>query len=434
VTHFGLVDQELPAGQTGIAEKTRLLCATYPPVFLHCGWRTRGTWIWNRFRGLRGVTGYYEPLGEQLAQVRTDTLAAINAESWPSGHRGLDRPYFDEFRPLLRTDGMGVRGYQTRFATGDFFAAPDSALPELQLYLRELLNASAERGEQPVLKLCRSIGRIGWMRQHFPDALHIVVMRDPFTQFASALRQFVRNGNAYFLAMPMLLLAMNRDLPAVSHCVRQLGAELPDSSRVGLALCEATLRSSDPDSWYRGFLAFWIATAATLPDAVDLVIDSDALAQSGSYRSCCELELARLTGQTLDFDDADCRGGTGEADSPVLQSSRVLHIHGAAEATLVAQLGPTWADAPGLGLVSRKLAQARSCALGYEVTAPTSHLAGRAHPEKDPEFAAMQASAMVRAAWAERELAAVERELAAVLASHSWKVTAPLRWLRRHLG
>jgi hypothetical protein len=149
VTRLGLLDQELPAGQTVIAEKTRLFCATYPPVFLHCGWRTRGTWIWNRFRGLRGVTGYYEPLGEQLAQVRAATSASMNAESWPSGHRGLDRPYFDEYWPLLRTVGMGVRGYQTRFATGDFFAAPDTTLPELQLYLGGLLSASAERGEQP---------------------------------------------------------------------------------------------------------------------------------------------------------------------------------------------------------------------------------------------------------------------------------------------
>ena len=50
-----------------------------PPVFLHCGWRTRGTWLWNRFRTAPGITGYYEPLSEALGSVRRTTLAQHNA-------------------------------------------------------------------------------------------------------------------------------------------------------------------------------------------------------------------------------------------------------------------------------------------------------------------------------------------------------------------
>jgi hypothetical protein len=66
-------------------------------------------------------------------------------------------------------------------------------------------------------QLGRSVGRIGWMQRHLPEAVHIVGLRNPCAQFASALRQFVLYGNAYFLAMPLHLLAMHRDLPAVSR-------------------------------------------------------------------------------------------------------------------------------------------------------------------------------------------------------------------------
>jgi hypothetical protein len=422
MTHFASADQQRPVAPTILTEDARLLSSAHPPIFLHCGWRTRGTWIWNRFRGLRGVTGYYEPLGERLAEIRLSNLDAINAESWPSGHKGLDRPYFDEFSPLLRPFRPGVPGYQTRFATEDFFAAPDIALPEMEHYVRGLLDVTLERGEQPVLKFSRSTGRIGWMRRHFPDAVHIVVVRDPFTQFASALRQFVWHEDGYFLAMPLLLLTMHRDLPLIRLCLRHMGLELPELANApnGLAACIAYLRAGDPSTWYRGFLAFWAVTAASIPDTVDLVIDSDALARSGSYRMRCEIELARLTGQMVSFGDAD---GTG-AETPTRTLSRhseILRAHAGAEAFFAELMGTAWPDMGVMGHLARKLAEARSHALGAEVTWRASLDSGL-----DPSLMAARLTATMRAA-------RTERELASVLNSRSWRMTAPLRWLRQSL-
>ena len=92
MTHVALSDHAIPAGRTGPEDGDRLLSSVHPPVFLHCGWRTRGTWIWNQFRGLDGATGYYEPLAERLAELQPGAPMAISAETWPSGHKGLDCP------------------------------------------------------------------------------------------------------------------------------------------------------------------------------------------------------------------------------------------------------------------------------------------------------------------------------------------------------
>jgi hypothetical protein len=419
MTHVALSDHAIPAGRTGPEDGDRLLSSVHPPVFLHCGWRTRGTWIWNQFRGLDGATGYYEPLAERLAELQPGAPMAISAETWPSGHKGLDCPYFEEFRPLLRPRRIGVPGYRTDFATRRFFAAQDATLPAPRAYLRGLLRAAEQRDTQPVLKFCRSLGRIGWMQRNFPDAVHIVVLRDPFAQYASASRQFIANGNGYFLAMPLLLLALHQNQPLVRRCLRHLDVRLPDltSSRSGLEACEASLLGGDPEHWYRGFLAFWVAVAACLPPDIDLIIDSDALIRDRSYRLRCEIELARLTGRDLDFADAD-PGDGGRPDAPIARRSEILRAHTAADAFLAEQHGADWADGPVLGHVARLLAEARSLALGAKAT-PFSGLAASGAWGIDTV-------AQVRAVRAEQELAAIR-------ASRSWKVTAPMRWLRECL-
>ena len=184
---------------------------------------------------------------------------------------------------------------------------------------------------------------------------------------------------------------------------------------------------STPVAWYRGFLAFWIAAAASIPDDVDMVIDSGALTRSPSYRRRCETELARLTGRTLDFGDADGSDDTARPDAPLLRRSRFLRAHAAAETFLTEHLGPEWADTRVMGHVARLLSEARSHAFGGEVARRAPYVEAQGLLDEDPDFDSILLSALGRASWA-------ERELANVLRSRSWRVTAPLRWLRQGLG
>ena len=400
------------AGTLSLAAK---LAAT-PPVFLHTGWRTRGTWIWSRFRAEPGTVCFYEPLHEDLATLDRAGIEARTSTTWLSGHPLLPSPYFTEFLPLLNGPAKGVRRHAHGFATAAFFAEADAALPALRDYLAMLLGTAQAGGVQPVLKFCRSLGRVGWMQQTFPHAIHIAVVRNPLGQFISAHRQFQGCGNGYFLAMPLLLLTLHRDVPDVAAALRHLGVALPvlprgATTERATAACAAYLRCLGPDEQYCAFLAFWLATAARIPDTIDLLIDSDLLASVGDYRSQCAVDLATLTGRTLDLADTD--GGvardTRRLPATGLSAAALQRAHRGGEAFLEERAGSAWMGSPVLSRVGAMLSYATL------LCASPLHAVGMQPP----------------AHWEEACPEAVT--LAAVYASHSWRLTAPLRWLSTRL-
>jgi len=387
-----------------------------PPVFLHTGWRTRGTWIWSRFRALPCVSCFYEPLSEDLAALDAPAIDAHAPSHWPSGHPPLGSPYFAEYRALLKRGRPGVAHYQMQFASSAFFAEPDQASPALHDYIALLVQAAHGGGAQPVLKFCRSLGRIGWMQQHFPQAIHVAVARNPLAQFVSAHRQSEQWCNPYFLAMPLLLLATHRDAPDAEAAIRHLAVALPAlparaSTEAKLKLCATHLRDCAVEERYRGFLAFWLATAVRIPGSIDLIIDSDLLAGSAEYRGQCEIDLATLTGCTLDLSDARANPARDAArlGAAGLPPVAIWRAHHAAEACLAERAGAGWISSPVLARLGAMLAYATL--LG---TSPM-HAVGF-----DPGLALEDTS---------REA----RLLAAVHASHSWRITAPLRWLSQRV-
>lgn len=266
------------------------------PVFLHTGWRSRGTWIWAGFRALDEVRAYYEPLHEYLATIRGADIGRFAPNSWPSGH-GVTEAYFAEYAPLLRRSGTGVAGYEPRFAFDRFFMAPHESDPALEAYLRHLLAAAEAEGRCAVLKFCRSLGRVGWFAQHFPDALHLTVLRNPWTQWLSARHQFIAHRNAYFLLAPFLIMARNADRPEIAEAVRALS--VPMAPRLGRALGldhDAAERHVRRLAWpdrFRGFLAFWAATAMAAARAGATIVDAGAMARDAAYREGIGAEIRR---------------------------------------------------------------------------------------------------------------------------------------------
>ncbi len=287
----GLSGSHQPAARAGQA------------VFLHTGWRSGGTWIWSRCRAYAQVHGYYEPLHEHAARFRRRDVETMRPGSWQSNHSET-APYFEEFRDLIPAHGRGVALYQPRFAFDGFFRAPDDpADPALESYLSSLMAGPVAQGRLPVLKFCRSMGRVGWFERRFPDALHAVVLRNPVAQYESGQRLLQDQRNRYFALAPMLVLARNARNPAVREAALALGVNIPtlysDDMDYAVEACWLHVRRLSPAEHYRGFLAFWTLCATAALDSEALVIDLDAIATDLEHRRDVETALQVRIGEPI---------------------------------------------------------------------------------------------------------------------------------------
>jgi hypothetical protein len=276
------------------------------PVFLHTGWRSAGTWLWSRFRALPGVQAYYEPLHTTLAS-RPRVLLDARSDSWASGHPAMEAPYFQEYLPLmarhwwrLRRWGRreGVRHYDEAFEIDRFNQVPPDA-EALARYLDHLLQHAERQQRTPVLKFCRSMGRMAWMMQRYPQAAHVAVLRHPIEQYASMRTQLLQHDNPGFFEMGLQVLCANRGVPRVARVLSALDCPLP-------ARLEgpAQVRARTDSAHYRAFLALWLLQVLAIAPSVSAVVDSDELGLDEHYNRQTAERLARLTGLTLDLRDA----------------------------------------------------------------------------------------------------------------------------------
>ena len=272
-------------------------------VFLHSGWRSCGTWMWERLRESSGVRGFYEPLHEDLATLKQRDVGLLRPDSWRSGH-GSGAPYFAEFSPLLGRRG-GVEGHQARFAFDDFFAGPETHDPALEGYIRGLMAGAAAEHRTPVMKFCRSLGRVAWMEARFPDVLHAVILRDPAAQWRSARRQMEQNRNRYFVLAPFVILARNADNPLLADAVTHLGVKMPPllSRNLGVTTdsCWRHVQRLDWRDRFRGFLALWTASGIAALSGQAMLIDADRLATDATARGDAERAIAGAAGVPVDL-------------------------------------------------------------------------------------------------------------------------------------
>jgi hypothetical protein len=329
-------------------------------VFLHSGWRTSGTWLWEALRDSDRVRAYYEPLHEDLDRLDRAGLASFSPASWESGH-SPGAPYFAEYAAFLRRNGRGIDGYQPRFAFDNFFLDPASDDPALRAYLRGLIDAARAEGRLPVLKFCRSLGRVPWLERQFPDALHAVVLRDPLTQFISARRQMAFAGNPYFVVSPFVILARNANHPLLAQALARLDVTMPPhlSRDLGttILVCRHHVQSLTWSARYRGFLALWAATAVAALRGNATWIDSELLGEDAAHRAGVEQALVRGPGLSVALFDGyrpapppAWLGTEAEAQDAVRAAFAALDFVAAARDSLppaharllVAKLAPRW--------------------------------------------------------------------------------------------
>jgi hypothetical protein len=276
-------------------------------VFLHTGWRSAGTWVWSRLRELDRATGFYEPLSNVLAELSLADVAA-SRPTLTSGHPPLSAPYFDEYRPFLRENARGVTGYNRRFSVDRFARAPDADFPALQAYLRDLCEHTAGHGQVPVFKFCRSSGRLPWLKHAFPDAMHVGVLRNPASQFASGWLLKQQWSNPFFVAAPFRVLGLNQSDPLVREVLNLCGVSVPPVASMPeeayAMACEHYARTAEGDNAYRAFIALWILCALRMADGVDLLIDMDRIGQSREYAAGLRAGFGAQCGLSPDFGSA----------------------------------------------------------------------------------------------------------------------------------
>jgi hypothetical protein len=242
-------------------------------IFLHTGWRSSGTWLWEKLRNLPGHHGFYEPLHEFLPSMSATTMATLSPCAWASRHPLISKPYFIEYLPLH--NGQGVAGAKPSFSFDGYFDQPGE---DLHAYIASL--CAATNGAKPVIKFARSQGRLPWLAATFPDYLHVALIRQPWAQFRSGWRCMAEDNNPYFLAAPCLVLERNLANPKVAALVAALA--LPIHPAPGACLIRRLkfwirkARLLPAATLYRAHTALWLLNALAALPAATLVLDGDA--------------------------------------------------------------------------------------------------------------------------------------------------------------
>jgi hypothetical protein len=438
-------------------------------VFLHTGYRTAGTWLWSCFRRLDTVTAYYEPLHEMLATIDAAKIASSTVGSWHSGHPSLEMPYFEEFAHLLRPDARaagsvggtapgrairtGIPGYEPHFAIDRFDGQIPAGAERMEDYLRGLIREAHRQGRVPVIKFCRSLGRLRWFRAAFPEAAHIVVEKNPISQWQSCWQLFVAHRNPHFIAVPLAVLAMNADVPLVRQSMAALEIDLPyesrewsdsrepgassDSTGVPARAFESCIdfykehvQSLSPAQAYRGFLAHWLLTLRDAATQADAIFDCDLAARSPAYLEGAERWLEELTGlsPSLGSVQREVSAERGCGFDPV--EGLQIHLDAARLGRDLVRNGSVEADA--LSLWTSKLAQATQVmAFGAAANWPRARMPdGRATRMVDVALidgAGIDTVLHSELTATRAALADVKGQLARVHNSPLWRMFGPLR-------
>lgn len=276
------------------------------PIFLHSGWRTGSTYVWNKFREQASNLAFYEPFHEMLGVLSPIDVVNITFNSWPSGHSPLDLPYFTEFAPLI--NNQGVAGYFEEFAYKNFFAN-ELRSSKQKVYVESLLGEGNTQGRRPVLGFCRSTGRMSWMVREFQKSIHILILRHPLQQWMSMYFQNVNNGNDYFLIMPIIILRLSEG-DSFAHLVRQtygINLNLNETFEETRQYSREWLLSAGIEKQFELFLFLFVLTYIESRFKVDMSLDVDKLSSSAHYRRVIARRLSKICGEKIDFADASIK-------------------------------------------------------------------------------------------------------------------------------
>jgi hypothetical protein len=302
-------------------------------LFLHSGFRSASTWFWHRFREAQGTCAYYEPFHEALATLRRDNLPVFASQHWASGHPELSAPYFDEYEPLLRSEG-GVRFYLTRFAAEAYYeTGADDAQAR---YIRNLADHARQAGKMPVFGFCRSLGRVPWFRA-LDEGLNIVTWRNPWDQWVSCRDQALSRQNWYFLFRFVLFASFGSRHLRFAPFFADLGLPAAPAGITKEQLSDllAFFEAASTEALFPIFLRVYMLDMLIALHHGDLVVDLDALSEDAAYRRDVTAGLRDATGLAdLSFEDCALphRAGQEDASSAARLEEALRFLAGAGRA------------------------------------------------------------------------------------------------------
>jgi hypothetical protein len=425
------------------------------PVWVHSSFRVSSTWFWSRFRQNPHALAFHEIFNESLATLTPEKAAAISYRDGDLRHPP-SAPYFLEYAPFLAGDWLKFdesMAYQCFIPT-----SPDRSITSAEaIHIERLIEKAGVLGRTPLLTAVRSLGRVYGLRRRF-GGYHILLHRNLFRQWCSYSSQELR-GNPYFVDRTDLVIEENRH----DRFLAALSGMFPP-------VAEGTKCSSWGHFLRFALLHLYLYTLA-LPDC-ELDVCIDRLAVDRSYRCETEARIVAATGlrvdltgchENIEFSALPMGGRQREA----LETVRVV-------AGSIPDFLPGWSNR------QQDFLNAQLCALETEldrfvfytealvrhVTASFLDLATNretAQRNRDPvrerdqlvseikdlrqrvakvgwlrneqhelqEELSVSATRNMRLASACAKIRSLEDALAAVYTSTSWRISAPLRALKR---
>lgn len=396
------------------------------PIFIHSLFRAGSTYLFNVFR--RSDLSYWcyqEPEHEFLIHLNDDADELLKTGSDLARelrHPALSKPYFWEFHQVNEVlSGL----FQKSFSYDDFFVAASSGLPEDQSRYFGLLIGTAKG--LPVLQFCRSAGRIGALKETF-GGRHIHLWREPRNQWWS-----FKIHNYFDLTVQLTYNA--RGLPPVLKEARHLcGIVEFHSDDIEEEFEHARKHPLGAAANYFAFYALWLYAYLEGEKYADVTISIDRLSIDKAYQEKILQSLALLAIDGLDFSDCSIPRTVFTEDESNFYTNIEHQVQGLflshgynkfhldeATATREAILKLPEGMQPD---PLRDAMRAREMALRYlDQHAQAENRAAQA------EAHATEAEA--RATQAEARANASDAQLAGILNSKTWHLTAPLRWAIR---
>ena len=160
---------------------------------------------------------FLDPLNLALTSLKS--AQESNSDGWASNHpSGFS--YFEEYVPLF--DGEKLHEFPNMLDF-KFYNSSKKFQDQLIKYVGNLIEYARRSNKTPVFKFEQLEGHVEVLRDHFPTAIHIGLIRDPIDQVGSWYEQLALGSTGFFDSASSLLIGdpdffgQNRSTLQLSH-------------------------------------------------------------------------------------------------------------------------------------------------------------------------------------------------------------------------